>query len=468
MFLDTDAHNDSEIQSAAILPLYDQSENIGFLVVSSRREYFFTARRRRLARLATEGASAIVRQVKARHAIRQRQAQAERLGRMKEEVTELLIEAAHPGGDWQAILDSIRRGSLAEHVELLNVREGQLERTWAQSSRFESPLSPGNLPSDIITSILSGERRYYADAPGVLAYPVVGADSVLHSLLVLRNVKDDARSFGLEEAEHQAMRDIAVRLASALAARSNRQERRELQEQIITAQRIGAAGLLGSMLMHQMLTPLSVIQRAIEELKASDSVYSPSQLADIIETRKNELLRQIRHVAERPVLGSRAESLRTIVSLAMRVLEDRIRQPNIEVRIDNSVEAHIVVDLWAIVGALVNLLSNALDAIGQNGTLWIVTSTEENRIGRVSIMNTGLSPSEDVLPNLFEASYTTKDSSHHLGLGLPLAKKAIESAHGAILFVRHHQDLCEVIVSLPLATTTHVPTRTDPFNDANG
>ena len=443
-----------KVQSAAIIPLFDIERYLGPLVVDSQQEYFFTSRRQRMTQVAANGAAAISRALKARYDRRQRQKQGGRLVRMKNDLMQALIE--QPSTDWGRALEVIREGFLVDSAELVFLNTGQ--DTTALFAPKDGRKLSDTVPKEVLNKLKNGDENYspvpLSKSPDMVVYSVVSSDSVVQALLFMGGrLKTLDNPFGFENvAEQQAIRDVTVLLGSALAAEANRREREELQSQIVTAQKIGAAGLLGSMVMHRMLTPLAVIQRAIEELRVPNSEMGHPRLADIIEARKNELLAQIRGVAERPVIGNTLECFRSLVRLAVTILESRVRQPHVERVIENNASGAVQVDLWSIVGALVNIMSNALDAIGDHGQLWIrASTTRDGRLGLISVKNTGPAPPEHMVPHLFEAGVSSKKGDpNHLGLGLPLAKKAVEAAGGKIEFIRHNSELSEVVVTLPL------------------
>ncbi len=81
-----------------------------------------------------------------------------------------------------------------------------------------------------------------------------------------------------------------------------------------------------------------------------------------------------------------------------------------------------------------NLLSNAIDAISDHGEITISTNEMNNNFISVSIKDTGIGIPKDVIPNIFDYFYTTKDVGKGTGLGLAISHKIVES-HNGRLFV---------------------------------
>src|SRR5207247_1150084 len=83
---------------------------------------------------------------------------------------------------------------------------------------------------------------------------------------------------------------------------------------------------------------------------------------------------------------------------------------------------------------LMNLLLNALEAMGMNGTLTVSTeimiAKSGVRILKVHIHDTGVGISKENLTRLFEPFFTTK--KHGTGLGLAISQRIIQEYHGKI------------------------------------
>jgi signal transduction histidine kinase len=82
-----------------------------------------------------------------------------------------------------------------------------------------------------------------------------------------------------------------------------------------------------------------------------------------------------------------------------------------------------------------NLISNAVDAMHDGGTLTIMTQDKVFR-GKnyviIKIADTGSGISEENLLLIFEPFFSTKVTKKETGLGLPITKKIVEG-HGGFL-----------------------------------
>ena len=80
-----------------------------------------------------------------------------------------------------------------------------------------------------------------------------------------------------------------------------------------------------------------------------------------------------------------------------------------------------------------NLIDNAVDAMGESGTLRVATRVEDGEVV-IEIADTGPGMPPDVAARAFEPFYTTKDVGKGTGLGLDIARRIIvERHHGQIM-----------------------------------
>jgi C4-dicarboxylate-specific signal transduction histidine kinase len=97
--------------------------------------------------------------------------------------------------------------------------------------------------------------------------------------------------------------------------------------------------------------------------------------------------------------------------------------------------------------AILNLVLNALEAVGANGGVEVSTSLDGSN-AVIHVVDTGCGPTPDVKDALFDPFITTKPEG--VGLGLALAHRVVIAAGGRLFW-----DRCDgrtrFIVELPLA-----------------
>jgi CheY-like chemotaxis protein/anti-sigma regulatory factor (Ser/Thr protein kinase) len=102
-------------------------------------------------------------------------------------------------------------------------------------------------------------------------------------------------------------------------------------------------------------------------------------------------------------------------------LETRLAEPAALMRGDEAQIEH----------AVMNLCLNAIDAMGDEGTLTIATATEGDTVS-VSISDTGTGMDEEVRAHAFEPFFTTKPVGKGTGLGLSMVYGTVQAMNGTI------------------------------------
>ncbi|TDD11407.1 cyclic nucleotide-binding domain-containing protein [Nonomuraea deserti] len=103
-----------------------------------------------------------------------------------------------------------------------------------------------------------------------------------------------------------------------------------------------------------------------------------------------------------------------------------------------------------------NLMHNALDAMGESGTLTIRTAHDEDE-AIVEVGDTGPGVPEAIRDRIFEPFFTTKTVGEGTGLGLDISYRIVAGRHGGEIKVRSKPGDTWFEVRLPLREPTAVP-----------
>jgi signal transduction histidine kinase len=96
-----------------------------------------------------------------------------------------------------------------------------------------------------------------------------------------------------------------------------------------------------------------------------------------------------------------------------------------------------------------NLIDNAIDALGEQGTITITTRPDGD-CAEVQIADDGPGVPEDVLARIFDPFFTTKDVGRGTGLGLATARRIVVDRHGGSLTLDTQPGQTTFNVRLPL------------------
>jgi signal transduction histidine kinase len=96
-----------------------------------------------------------------------------------------------------------------------------------------------------------------------------------------------------------------------------------------------------------------------------------------------------------------------------------------------------------------NLIDNAIDAIGGDGTLRLATSVDGDHV-MIAITDSGPGIDPAILHRVFEPFFTTKDVGSGTGLGLDITRRIVVDRHGGTIEFDSEPGSTTVKVRLPL------------------
>jgi signal transduction histidine kinase len=99
-----------------------------------------------------------------------------------------------------------------------------------------------------------------------------------------------------------------------------------------------------------------------------------------------------------------------------------------------------------------NLLANAIDALGETGTITIGTRHDDNGV-EVDIADDGPGIPPEIADRIFDSFFTTKDVGDGTGLGLATARRIVVDRHDGLLTVESEPGRTVFHVRLPLTPT---------------
>jgi signal transduction histidine kinase len=118
--------------------------------------------------------------------------------------------------------------------------------------------------------------------------------------------------------------------------------------------------------------------------------------------------------------------LKNVVYIARSVLPTRLKVVE-----SYSPLPHIECNPSQLNHVFLNLINNAAQAIGEDGTITVRSAVDDRRI-RIDVSDTGSGIPSDVLPHIFDNYYTTKPAGEGTGLGLPIANTIVTEHGGEI------------------------------------
>ena len=212
-------------------------------------------------------------------------------------------------------------------------------------------------------------------------------------------------------------------------------ETRRLQGLLDQHQRLTALGEMSARLAHQIRTPLSTLLLYLSQVESEslDSVRR-KELA----SRMRECLHHMEQTTLNMLAYSRRDQDRKEPFLVCDIIENLVQTMKAELERRQAIldvscaggDICIRGNKDAFLGAMVNLLSNALEACEERPELQLRAYRGDEGDTVIELADNGKGMSKEVMDQVFEPFYTTRSSG--TGLGLAVVKAVIQGLGGVI------------------------------------
>ena len=238
---------------------------------------------------------------------------------------------------------------------------------------------------------------------------------------------------------NQANASLVVEVAER---RRTEEQLRAAQADLVQAGKLATLGQMSAGITHEINQPLTALRalsenacRQLEIGRTADVARNLRSIAGLTE-RIGRITAQLKSFAWKAPVPPEPISLAASVTSVLEMLRDRIDQEAVALQVAVPPAARVACDAYRLEQVLLNLLSNALDAMkdGPRRQLRIGTRMDGERI-HVAVADSGPGIPDAVMPRLFEPFFTTKSAGAGLGLGLVISS-SIVSAFGGTLRAR--------------------------------
>lgn len=207
---------------------------------------------------------------------------------------------------------------------------------------------------------------------------------------------------------------------------------RRMEERVRRAERLAAVGELAAGIAHEIKNPLASISGGVQMLQAEPEISPQNQRLLAIVSRE---ARRLNGLVEDFLLfarpGSRPRQRLDLAAVATEALDSLRARLAPGVRL----EPHIEAGLWVQAAPeemrqlMANLLTNALEAMPDGGTLTVELRPEEEGV-RLRVSDTGRGIGAEDLNRIFTPFFTRKERG--TGLGLAIVHAIVERHGGRI------------------------------------
>ena len=212
-------------------------------------------------------------------------------------------------------------------------------------------------------------------------------------------------------------------------------ERRELENQLIKAERFAATGTLAAAVAHEINNPLQALSTNMNIIRTELGDDFPHQSSlEMINTALDRIkttVRQLLELHRPPSQEKTAVSVNQVLGELLDLMEKDLANTHITLRrqLSGRVQS-IIASPQQLHQVFLNLVLNAQSALPEGGTL-TVSSRIRGKGVEISVSDTGVGITKDILPKIFEPFFTS-NKVEGTGLGLYITDLIIQEHNGKI------------------------------------
>lgn len=229
------------------------------------------------------------------------------------------------------------------------------------------------------------------------------------------------------------------------------------EQRMLQSSKMAAVGQLAAGIAHEIRTPLGIIRNYTYLLRRMEDEEDKKEAIDTIEnsvTRANKIIDNLLKFSRLSDNKINNIQMKNFILNLYELNQKALKQKHIEFKLD--VEKNLEVEVYSesLKHILLNLFSNATDAMQEGGILQAKAFKNNDNI-IIEVSDTGPGMDTFTQMHLFDPFYTTKQASKGTGLGLFIVYNEVQKMEGTIRVESNLSEGSKFIITLP--TKIHDP-----------
>ena len=225
---------------------------------------------------------------------------------------------------------------------------------------------------------------------------------------------------------------------------------KQMERKLLQSERLAAVGKAVAHVVHEIKNPLMIIggfsQQIRDHITDEKSLKKIDMILDEV-ARLERLLANLGDFTKDYRLIKRPSDINSAINDVLRMMKEIYPGEKYNFVAQLSPDLHdIICDPDKLKQVFINVITNAIQAMEDGGTITIITEKWEDGV-EIIIQDEGKGMSEEELLHIFEPFYTTRDSGS--GLGLAISYRIIEAHKGEIKAISSPGKGTTFIIKLP-------------------
>ena len=215
-------------------------------------------------------------------------------------------------------------------------------------------------------------------------------------------------------------------------------ERQRLESQLIQSEKMAAIGQLAAGIAHELRNPLAIVMNALWDLRqlvggANPEVAEDLTIAEEEITRAQAIIKNLLEFSRESGMDLEPVDVNDLLTRTVQLLQRYLQSSGVRVAVDVAPIPPCLANANAIRQILLNLITNAVQAMPDGGDLRLCTAVVPgtDRV-RLEVHDTGVGIPAAHLQEVFNPFYTTKAPGQGTGLGLSVVHSIVKRYRGEI------------------------------------
>jgi PAS domain S-box-containing protein len=214
-------------------------------------------------------------------------------------------------------------------------------------------------------------------------------------------------------------------------------DRKRLESQLIQSEKMAAIGQLAAGIAHELRNPLAIVMNALYDLRqivdgGNAEVVEDLSIAEEEIGRAQAIIKNLLEFSRETGAELERLDVNDLVSRTLQLMQKYLQDNGVRVTTSLGTIPPCLANANAMRQILLNLVTNAVQAMARGGDLVLRTTLAGDNVIRLEVRDTGEGIPPEHLQDIFNPFYTTKAPGQGTGLGLSVVHSILQRYQGEI------------------------------------
>lgn len=214
-------------------------------------------------------------------------------------------------------------------------------------------------------------------------------------------------------------------------------DRKRLEGQLVQSEKMAAIGQLAAGIAHELRNPLAIVMNALWDLRqildgGNLEVAEDLRIAEEEIGRAQAIIKNLLEFSRESGAEMERVDVNDLVTRTLQLMQKYLQDNGVRVSTELGTIPPCLANMNAMRQILLNLITNAVQAMPKGGELVLRTADAGQNTLRLEVSDTGVGIPPEHLTDIFNPFYTTKAPGQGTGLGLSVVHSILQRYRGDI------------------------------------